>query len=197
MQENEEWIIEFRPTVSYLEMARSFLRVQYNDNGNDEAFKNTIFSLIANTYIFSYLSIFSFIQSVLIVFWNKKNSPLKNDFPKANSFEHLMNSDLREAKEAIKELCKILHIQPLHEKNQKLWNDLLQIVKEVRHYLEHIKFDEESTKILDKALSEKSWNFASKTAEEVIKYFYTETNKEVPEWLIENKNFKVEKITIY
>ncbi len=197
MHENEEWIIEFQPVVCYLEMARSFLTVQYNDNGNKEAFKNTIFSILANTYIFSYLSISSFIQSVLIVFWNKKNSPLKNDFPKADSFVHLMNSDLKEVKESIKELCKILHITPLHEKHPALWNNLLQILREVRNYLEHIKFDEESTKILEKALSENNWSFASKTAEDVIKYFFIETNKEVPDWLIANVNFKVDKITIY
>lgn len=184
------------PTLCYLELARSMLKVNFENNVDAEKSLYTLVSITIQTYLFSYLSVVSFINSVLIYFWNDEKKLLHKKFPNAVNFEHLMNSDLKETKVAIKELCDLIRIPRIHIKNPNLWNDFTQVLQVIRDFLVHVKFDENSMKDLNKIVNHLPKDFPSRVASEIIRYFYVESDREVPNWVEQNEYFVVDKIKI-
>ncbi len=181
----------FRATQAYLEQARSCLRSEVSRGMSP----NLMYALAAQTYIFSYLALLSFISMQVSELWNAPSSPLQKRFPNAKDLKHLLSSDLKEVKDAIKVLCEELQLEKLHDVDQTLWNDLTNVLKPVRDFFSHPYPDSETlNKIMDEALKKHSWNFPSRVAENVISYFYKKTNQPIPDWVKQNKEFSVLKI---
>lgn len=180
-------------------MSRAILRIPFlNSEGNSfnpEKHNKKIsfspfFALTVQTYIFSYMAINSFVTYRLHEFWEMENSPLKLKYPKANSFQHLLNTDLRELKECIKELCNQLCIPQIFESNPALWDDLLSNLKLARHFFTHpIPDQEKLDEIINISMINSTWSFASDVAEKIMKYFYEKCNQPAPDYLTENKEF--------
>jgi hypothetical protein len=138
------------------------------------------------------MAVTAFVSGCLWNIWQRSNSPLKSRHPKAKDFEHLLKTDLRELKDCITELCVHLNLQPLHIAQPKVWNNLLQVVKETRDFMTHPRPEQvEFNKIIGDAFGKRSWAFPSKVAEETIGYFYDARKYTRPPWLKENREFQV------
>ena len=194
--------IQFRIEQSYLEQARSCLQTEVvqikGTTTTDPAMSpNLMYALVAQTYIFSYLALLSFISIQVGILWKAQDAPLQKRFPKAKDLQHLLNSDLKEVKDAIKIICEESKIEKLHEADPILWNELINVLKPVRDFLSHpYANSEEFNKIMDEAMTKHSWNFPSKVAEKVISYFYEKTSRPTPDWVKQNQDFAVQTIKI-
>lgn len=193
--------IKIEPPKAFLEHARSLINVKILAPSDEKVPDDSvlpsglIFASIAQTYIFSYLSVLAFVTENVSGIWKEKKSDITNVYPNAQSVEHLFNSDLKEVKEALKFLCSFHKIKPIHEAEPILWNDFLQVVKTTRDFFSHPIPDEHKfDKIVGDAFTKHNWQFASSIAVGIISYFYSAKNLEIPNWLKENQDFKIESI---
>ena len=121
--------------------------------------------------------------------WGFKNQEYKKYFENEINFEGLLEKvDLREK---LKVLASVCNISPLHESEPILWNQLCQTVEDMRHFIIHPKpypniFQEKMNSIMVRY----KLNQYFKIAEEVIRYFYTNTNATIPDWLNKNTLFR-------
>jgi len=182
--------MSFQLSKAYLELSRSFFKVPIIDDLTE----NTFFALMSMTYVFSYAAIVAFVNGQIGQLWYKNESALKKKYPQQN-INILLHKDLRELKKTIKELCIQHDIKILSEAKPQTWNDLLQVVKIVRDYIIHPKPNpQDFQEIMKKAFQNRTWNFPSKVAEEVIGYFYEQTGNNIPSWIRENTEFEIDSI---
>ena len=46
------------------------------------------------------------------------------------------------------------------------------------------------------SMEQKTWGFASNVASRIVKYFYENTGKEIPDWLEKNTDFIIPEVEI-
>lgn len=107
-------------------------------------------------------------------------------FGEVEKFENLKRTDI---KTRIKELCKDLEIEAIHEVEDELWQDFLSLVKDVRHFLVHpYPAPDVFHKRIKQLLSKEP--IYPEIAGKIIAHFYIETNTPIPPWLGNNQLFK-------
>jgi hypothetical protein len=186
-------------------MARSvFTSIHSAENG--EAFPkkypremaNALFALASSSIIYSYMAIESFVNYQLYRIWEKRNSDtyentkFNTEFLNTNDFITLQNhKSVRELKERIKLICRILGYKQIHDEDPGLWQEFTELVGVARHFLVHpfpdpVKFNETIKTIME----EKRAGFYIDVAEKTIRYLYNQANHSAPDWLQENKLLK-------
>ena len=195
------YTIKIEPPKAFLEEARSLLGTKILKPSNDpipddaEVPSNIIFASIAQTYIFSYLAVLAFATENISGIWRDDNDRIREMFPNAKNLDHLLNSDLKEIKELLKTICYFHNIKPINDEEPDLWNEFMQVVKVTRDFFSHPIPDEHKfDKIVGEVFAKRSWRYASSVAENIISYFYKKKNLEVPDWVKENQDFKIETI---
>ncbi|MEW8037959.1 MAG: hypothetical protein AB2721_20695 [Candidatus Thiodiazotropha sp.] len=168
-------------TKSYLDLARGIINTTVHGNLEEEIGEDAIFSLMSCTYIYSFMALTSFCSSHLHSMWRLPESDLKLKYSQCSNFEQLMTGPLRELKKAIKELAIQLNISPLHEAKPAEWRKLNELIKGYRDYFIHPNPDDFSEHLNE--TGNLPWNFASEVAEEIIEYFFTAAEAEIPTWV--------------
>ncbi len=188
---------EILPVQSYLEQSRAFIYDPIKGIpktiSNEESYLpgTFIFAFVSQAYFFAYMTIQAFASEQLWDIWNASDKLLQLKYPKAQGFEHLMNSDLKEVKEQLKVLAEILGIQAIHLKDQTLWNDFLQVVKVTRDFVAHPSSEPDKVnKIFGHVFTKRDWKFASDVASKILLHFMEQTNSEIPAWVNQNTLFK-------
>ena len=152
------------------------MRKSYGESQDD-----CIFGMMTCTYIYSYMALTAFASSYLAIFWHKKDSKLQEKYPKCKDIDSLMRNKLGDLREALKELAIQLDVPQLHEKKPEAWRKLNELIKKHRNYFVHPtpgRFSEHVSEA-----GSQQWDLASKTATEIIEYYFTESGHEVPAWL--------------
>jgi hypothetical protein len=190
-------LTEILPVQSYLELSRDFLydRIKGFPKkiGDEESHLpgTFLFAFVSQAYFFSFMAVQAFASEQLWIIWNENDHSLQMKYPKAQTFEHLMNSDLKEVKDQLKVLADLLGIQAIHLKDQILWNDFLQVVKVTRDFLAHSSPNPDKVdKIIGHVFTERDWKFPSDVASKIILHFLELTNSEIPPWVRQNTLFK-------
>ncbi len=196
----KEITLTFDLAQAYLEMARAHLKVPVVSASkvNTEDVRmtnNTYIALIAHGYIFSYMALTAFVSGTLWKAWEQPASSLRVKYPNAESFEHLLNSNLRRLKDSITELCLHLNLQPLAEADPPLWIELLQVLKKTRDFMVHpTPNPSEFHKVVSEAMERHSWGKPIEITERVMRYFFSRQPENVPSWLSKNEDFCFEAI---
>jgi len=123
--------------------------------------------------------------------WVFRDSEYKKYFDDDATFEELIEK--KDLKEKLKALASACNIPSLHEisKNRRLWNQLCQIVEDIRHFIIHPKpYPDTFNKKMTKIMEEYKVGQYFKIVEEVMKYFYEKTKTRPPEWLNRNMLFR-------
>jgi hypothetical protein len=96
--------IGIRVERAYFDLSRAHLgaEIQHTRNDGSKECPNLMFALTGMAYVFSYAAINAFATSQLSSLWKERESEIKERFPKAKSFEHLLNSDLKELRRCSK-----------------------------------------------------------------------------------------------
>lgn len=169
-------------TKSYLDLARSVIETKIGATEGAST-EDAIFGLMSCTYVYSYSALLSFCSAQLYILWQADDSLLKKKYPGVNSFEQLMAGPLKSMKCAIKEVIEQKGIQPLHEAEPKLWQNLNELVKYYRDFFLHPN-PELFEEYVGKA-GNAQWQLASKTVSGILAYIFTSTNGTVPNWVNE------------
>ena len=148
---------------------------------NGESQDDCMFSMMTCTYIYSYTALTAFASGYLYRFWHKKDRILRKKYRKHTDFESLMRHEFRDLKEALKELAVQFNVPQLHEEKPEAWRNLNELIKMHRDYFVHPEPERFSEHVCEAGLQQ--WGFASKTATEIIEYYYTKSGHEVPAWL--------------
>ncbi len=202
MDINDDNSLLIDPVRSFLAQARAIFELEYNEPNNtgDESERpviNTFFGLYSQAYLFSYMAINAYTNAVLISLWNREKSPLKKEYPKINDIDKLLWNELGEVREALKVLCKLIGIDPLHQARPLAWNNLIQTLLPVRNYLMHPKTDKASLEKISKTITANAWAFPSDIAVEIISHFYSAQKQPIPSWLSNNEDYKIKRIEIF
>lgn len=196
--------IRFEPERAYLEMARAALPVailkpnlpesaEEPDWSSLSATPNTLLAILAQSYVFSYMAVTAWANKQIGVLWKEADRPIQKLYPEANSLGELLNRELKQLKDVLKAISEVHNIKPLHEAEPRIWNDLLQVVERVRHFLTHpVLNQDEFDEIVGEAGTRRSWEFPSTVAEKTIAYFYDANGYPVPDWVHENQEFTIE-----
>jgi hypothetical protein len=170
-------------TKSYLDLARSVIETEIKAKEGAST-EDAIFCLMSCTYVYSYSALLSFCSAQLYILWQSDDSLLKKKYPSANSFEQLMAGPLKSIKCAIKEVIEQKGIQPLHEAEPKLWQNLNEFIKHYRDFFLHPN-PERFEEYVGKA-GNAQWQLASKTVSGILAYIFNSTNGTVPSWVNES-----------
>ena len=104
-----------------------------------------------------------------------------------------MAGPLKEVKTALKELCSLLGIEPLHDAKPQAWRELNELLKGYRDYFVHPN-PESFHRHVD-STGNLEWGFPSRVVAEIMAYCFEATRKPVPAWLKEtglrSKGFEV------
>lgn len=210
----DESIITYHVTQCYLEMARAvytkWCLPTAKEFSSDRELKILVgqfsFLIVSLTVIYSYLAIEAWVNYYLYEIWRKSRLDLGKkyrSFPQKyrqiNEFTKLKNTKLRDLRERIKVLCDSYQIPRIDRSNPKLWRDFNDLLKETRHFIIHPFPDSEKFQECMKMVQEKyglhKW---AKIAEGIISHFLININKnkKLPNWLTQNKFFKIEKFEL-
>ena len=186
------------PVQSYLEMARAHLHAEKIDKDGNQVTEDLppipMLAIVSQGYIYSFAALNAFLTGQLSLYWE---TTLKAKYKKHNSLEHLLKTELKELKCMCNELSDCLGIPRIHDANSALWNQLLQILKTARDFFVHpIPDIEKMGKVIDTTMIKNSWSFPSDIAAEVIKFFYTQKGKSVPEFLTKRQHFRYTQICL-
>jgi hypothetical protein len=187
---------------------------QILDEKGIEPLAGIIFSITSATIIYSYLALEAFANYHLYQIWEysrkahdefeelkQKDTKLEEkmmiayanfyqDYGKVDKFEDLKETDLKMLDKRIKVICESLKIHKIHDVDAKLWQKFLELLKKARDFLVHpfpdpTKFqDMMKTLLIEKKIGE-----YIQIAQEIIKHFYKETGKKVPDWVEKNTLF--------
>jgi hypothetical protein len=190
--------INYQIERAYLELSRSHLMSKVllgeNEKETNPDFKippNATLALVAQGYVFAHASITAFVASRLYVEWKKEGHPTEH-----KAFEEHLRSNFRgELKELIKELCRKWDIKPLHEADPSLWRELNSVITYARDYFMHPTPTTDLFRdVMNLTHKTRTWHTPSKVASEVISYFYSSKGRDIPEWVTQNKEFRIETI---
>jgi hypothetical protein len=190
-----------------------------NPTNLDESNRATaMFGFAALSTVFSYAAIEAFVNHELYHIWKdareaheiieriQKANPSRNYVPIFHSFHQkygryfsfnkLKSTDLRELTERIKTICKAQNLPSIPETNDKLWKNLLRL-EETRHQLIHPTPEEaEFDKLINKLFSDEPYALYPQTAADIIRFFFQSTKGPVPDYLDDNKLFRIKSIEI-
>ena len=195
--------IRSEPERAYLEMARASLNVaiekpktQENEPEPDGSMvlptPNTYLAIAAKCYVFSYMAVTAWANRQIGSLWHRDDSSIRDQYSDVDSLEELLRKDLGETKDVIKAVNKAHGIAPLSQEEPRTWNDLCQVLREVRHFFIHPVPDPELfDKIMTEALNERTWDFPTTVAEDTIAYTYKQAGLEIPEWVTQNQEFTI------
>ncbi len=189
---------KYRVTQAYLEMARAFLHCKVIPGENQktrEMPNELVYAICASNFQNAYLAVSSFLISQIGACY-KSNLRFRNSF-KNHDFETVSRKELQDLPGMLKALSRGLQVRPLHEKSPRLHQQLNELVKEHRHFLTHpspSSFGKKVSEITEKI----EWGFPVLVAQDVIRYFYEETNTSLPDWLVGDSNlFRIPTIEVF
>ena len=168
---------------SYLDLARSVIETQIGAK-EGESIEDAIFGLMSCTYVYSYSALLSFCSGQLYLLWEQPDSELRKKHSQCASFEELMAGPLKSIKAALKELIALKGLEPLHEEEPKLWQNLNEIIKHYRDFFLHPNpelFEEYVGKV-----GNEQWQLASTTVSGILAYVFKNTSGSVPRWVSES-----------
>ncbi len=210
--------INLRLTQLYLEMARSvFTGIHHPEIRTEEEFDaiaGSIFSITTVTIIYSYLALEAFSNYHLYTIWEhskkahkaieelKQKDPehtqkiiptydqFHQNYGRYDQFEDLKTTDLRELGERMKVICDAFKIPKIHEVDARLWQEFKGLLEKARQFLVHPFPDPTKFQNMMKTiLWERKIGEYAQTAQNMIKYFYKQLGREVPNWVEKNTLF--------
>ncbi|MBA7493633.1 hypothetical protein ES702_04192 [subsurface metagenome] len=208
----DESITTYHVTQCYLEMARAvytkWCLPTAKQFSSDRELKTLVgqfsFLIVSLTVIYSYLAIEAWANYYLHEIWRKSRFNSGKKYPafpqkyrQINEFTKLKDTELKELKERIKVLCDSYQIPRIDRSNPKLWRDFNELLEEARHFIIHPFPDpkkfQECMEIVQEKHGLRKW---TKIAEGIISHFFINKNKKLPNWLTQNKFFKIEKFEL-
>jgi hypothetical protein len=209
---------------AYLELARSYITasiasdVSQPDNYDQNNRATITFSLAALSTIFSYAAIEAFVNYELFHIWEHSREAHKiieniqqsypshryvaifgdfyNKYGHIFPFNKLKSTCLRDLTERIKTICKVQRLPSLPQSNGKLWNNLLKL-EETRHDLIHPIPDKKGfDEIVNRLFYTESYKLYPQTASDVIKFFFESAKRQPPDYLDDNKLFRITTIEV-
>lgn len=181
-----------------------------------DPFAGIIFSITTATIIYSYLALEAFVNYHLYQIWEtsriahgafedlkqkkpswaEKTIPIYRnfyqDYGQFDQFEDLKQTDLNDLGKRIKVICEAFKIRKIHDVDTRLWQQFKELLEKTRHFLVHPFPDPTKFQDMMKTLLwEKKLGEYVQIAQDVIKHFYIETGKEVPEWVEKNTLFLI------
>jgi hypothetical protein len=208
--DSEKQVFRYQVEQIYLEISRAITNVAffklYKKKGEPEDVNkeaNISFAAVAVSITFAYAALEAFCNGQLHSKyatispemkkagwrWGFKNPEYKKYFENEISFGGLIEKG--DLKEKLKVLASVCGISPLHEKQSNLWSQLCQIVEDIRHFIIHPKpYPDAFQETMNRIMKEYKLNKYFQIAENVMKYFYEETNATIPNWLSQNTLFR-------
>ena len=162
---------------------------------------NLLFASASLTIIYSYLAVESFVNYHLYQRWidpqGTAKVELQRRFPKVQRFDDLRTTKLRDLRERLKTLCKLLRCRPIHEADPKLWADFTGLFEDSRHFLTHpipdpVSFQSNMNRVMKKIEGGRYVSVAAR----VIDHLYRETGASPPEWLKANQTLRLKGLAL-
>ncbi|WP_166267121.1 hypothetical protein [Marinobacter caseinilyticus] len=186
-------------TKAYLDMAYAIIdsEISVADDLNAKSSQHKNDADLARqscAYLYSYMAITAFVSVHLFEQWEKEDSPFREWNSDFSSFERLMRIRYRELKDGLKALCDIVQVPRMHEQSPKVWQHLIEFVKDYRDFFVHPtpkKFSE----VISSAKA-RPMRFPVDTAVEAIGYFYDKNDQQRPAWLEDRRDLQIPEIVV-
>ena len=208
----DECIITYNVTQCYLEMARAVYTKwdvptanELSSNGELKSSAGQFsFLIVSLTVIYGYLAIEAFTNCHLYKIWQRSRGPsgkvyntFYQEYGSINELTKVTGTRLRELKKRIKVLCDSYQIPCIHTTNPELWRDFNELLEKARHFIIHPFPDpkkfQECMEMIQQEHELHKW---AKIAERIISHFFIIKNKKLPNWLMQNEFFKIEKFKL-